>query len=85
MIYSSTDTWVQIFAGLIAILAIALLVMFVVLTIPDLRMALLHIFGLEDEWESLQPKSNSQIKKGSINLRSNRTSSTYKWLYGLER
>ena len=46
MYYSSTEWWVQALAGLIAIGIITLLLL-LLLTVRDLRRAVLRVFGIE--------------------------------------
>jgi amino acid transporter len=55
MYYSSTNGFVQITSGVIAVIVIAIFIMFLFWWIPDTRNAVLRMFGLDEE-----PHKNDQ-------------------------
>lgn len=48
MYYSGTDSFVQIFGALLGILIMTLVIMSIFLLMPDIRKAVLRMFGLEE-------------------------------------
>jgi len=48
MYYSSTDPYVQVVSGLLAIFFITIILMLIFLIIPDLRKAFYRSFGMEE-------------------------------------
>jgi hypothetical protein len=49
MYYSSTDPFVRIGSGLLAVIVMTLVIMFFLWVIPDTRKAVLRMFGLGEE------------------------------------
>lgn len=50
MFYSSENLWVKTSSGFIAILMITFLFIIILALMPDVRKALLRMFGMEEKW-----------------------------------
>jgi flagellar motor component MotA len=55
--YSSTNVLIQIGTSIFAIFAMAFVILFILWVMPDLRKAILRIFGLDEEEQKDKPKS----------------------------
>jgi uncharacterized BrkB/YihY/UPF0761 family membrane protein len=56
MYYDSTNWFVQVVSGIIAIIMIAIFIMILFWWIPDARKAVLRVFGLDEEQQNKESK-----------------------------